>query len=265
MSDKRNIIGPLPDFPAQLDTMPDKRKIVGPLPDFKFSPAQLDTMSDKRNIVVPDFSPKQLDTIALFLYRDKIGVQNTRSAFLEKAKGVVGSIVKPSYSRPEELAELMWYEHLRVEGLKLPEDIKAKIAPKLPLGESTSSVSAPYVQPRETAITQLPVSIQKVIETEIGDVEDSTVGDIGNDKSVTNEVYPGENPPVQSTSLAGVSTPKGPNTNIRSKVGNVKNSKLSNIGNDNTTSNRFYLPLFILIPLLLLCFTILPTIGNRLT
>ena len=84
--------------------------------------------SDRHNILgaLPDFSPSQLKAVALYLHGDDIGVQNTRRAFLDSAKAL-GSIVRPTgnYSGPEELAESLWDLHLRAEGMKLPEDIKA--------------------------------------------------------------------------------------------------------------------------------------------
>ena len=40
--------------------------------------------------------------------------------------------------------------------------------------------------------TQLPLSTQKIIESKIGDVEDSTHWDFRYDNSIINEVYTGE-------------------------------------------------------------------------
>ena len=74
---------------------------------------------DKRNIVesLAGFSNAQLDAVSRILYGGLIEAQEARSAYLEKARRQIG----PD-SSPREL-QSMWYENLRKEGLKLPEDI----------------------------------------------------------------------------------------------------------------------------------------------
>jgi len=78
----------------------------------------------------PDSSPAALDDLALFLYGDELGVQQARSAVLERARGVVGSIIGRDHMLLEQLAEskagIWWHEELveGVESLNLPADMR---------------------------------------------------------------------------------------------------------------------------------------------
>jgi hypothetical protein len=79
----------------------------------------------------PDSSPASLDALALFLYGDELGVQQARSAVLERARAVVGSIVGRDHVLLEQLAEskagIWWHEQLveGVESLNLPADMRS--------------------------------------------------------------------------------------------------------------------------------------------
>jgi len=78
----------------------------------------------------PNSSPTALDNLALLLYGDELGVQQARSAVLERARGVVGSIVGRDHEHLEVLAKgkagIWWYEQLveGVESLNLPADMR---------------------------------------------------------------------------------------------------------------------------------------------
>jgi len=78
----------------------------------------------------PDSSPGALDVFALFIYSDELGVKQARADVLERARGVVGSIIGRDHKLLEHLAELKanvwWHEQLmrRVESLNLPADMR---------------------------------------------------------------------------------------------------------------------------------------------
>jgi hypothetical protein len=82
------------------------------------------------NLVSSPDSPAALDALALILYGDELGVQQARSAVLERARGVVGSIVGRDHEHLEELAkgkaEVWWHELLAegIESLNLPADMR---------------------------------------------------------------------------------------------------------------------------------------------
>ena len=79
----------------------------------------------------PDSSPAALDALALLLYGDD-GVQQACSSVLERARGVVGSIVGRDHDHHdlEELAKrkagIWWHKQLveGIESLNLPADMR---------------------------------------------------------------------------------------------------------------------------------------------
>jgi hypothetical protein len=71
-----------------------------------------------------------LDALALFLYGDELGVKQARAVVLERARGVVGSIIGRDHEFLEQIAEgkagIWWHEQLveGVESLNLPADMR---------------------------------------------------------------------------------------------------------------------------------------------
>ena len=112
-----------------------------------------------------------------------------------------------------------------------------KTSPSPELPGSTSGSSVPYVQHRETAPAQLPVSTSGVSTPnhgsviKIGDVVGSTLSNFGNTKIHGEYLM---EPPAQLPVLTScVSAPNhGSSTEITDKVGDVAGSTLSNFGND---------------------------------
>ena len=71
-----------------------------------------------------------MDELALFLYGDELGVKQARAAVLERARGVIASIIGRDHALVEQLAEskarIWWHEQLveGVESLNLPADMR---------------------------------------------------------------------------------------------------------------------------------------------
>ena len=138
-----------------------------------------------------------------------------------------------------------------------------KTSPSPELPGLTSSSSVPYVQHRETAPTQLPVSTSGVstpnhgsvikIINKIGDIVGSTLSDFNNTK--IHGVYLMEPPaqlPVFTSSVSGPD--HGSSTEISNDFGNIVDSTISNIGNlnDHLNSNTYWDGLSLILSILIL-------------